>query len=85
MEIAGETVYNIVEVNTMLFRKEIEPRCAYCARGVCIGDEQIACLHKGIVPAGYHCRKFEYDPLKRVPAQPAAPDFSKYKDQDFSL
>ena len=54
----------------MLFRKEIEPRCVYCANGASIGNEQIACLHRGIVPEGYHCRRFVYDPLKRVPARP---------------
>ena len=69
----------------MLFRKNIEPRCAYCTKGVPIGDEKIACLHRGVVSEGYHCHKFEYDPLKRVPPQPAAPDFSKYDDADFSL
>ena len=69
----------------MLFRKDIEPRCCYCAKGASIGEEQIACMHKGIVPAGHHCRKFEYDPLKRTPPQPAAPDFSKFKDEDFVL
>ena len=69
----------------MLFRKEIEPRCVYCANGASIGNEQIACLHRGIVPEGYHCRRFVYDPLKRVPPQPAAPDFQKFGDEDFSL
>ena len=69
----------------MLFRKDIEPRCLYCAKGAPIGNEQIACLHQGIVPEGYHCRRFVYDPLKRTPATPAAPDFEQFKDEDFSL
>ena len=69
----------------MLFRKDIEPRCLYCAKGAAIGPEQVACMHQGIVPAGHHCRRFVYDPLKRTPPEPAAPDFSKYKDEDFSL
>lgn len=69
----------------MLFRKKIDPRCAYCVNGVDIGDGNIACTHRGVVPEDFHCRKFEYDPLRRVPPQPAAPDFSKYDDTDFSL
>lgn len=69
----------------MLFRKDIEPHCCYCAKGAAINDGQIACLHKGVVPNTYHCRRFEYDPLKRTPAQPASPDFAKYVEKDFSL
>ena len=69
----------------MLFRKDIEPRCLYCAKGASIGGEQIACLHQGIVPEGYHCRRFVYDPLKRTPPAPAALDLEQFKDEDFSL
>lgn len=69
----------------MLFRKNMEPRCLYCCNGASINAEQIACMYKGIVPAAHHCRRFEYDPLKRTPPQPAVPDFSKYDDKDFSL
>ena len=31
----------------MLFRKDIEPRCAYCAQGVRINETQVACVKKG--------------------------------------
>ena len=67
----------------MLFRKDIEPRCCYCAKGASIGEEQIACMHKGIVPAGHHCRKFEYDPLKRIPHR--APKQAAHTAEEFSL
>lgn len=69
----------------MLFRKDIEPRCAYCAHGTVVGDNQVACLKKGVVQAGFQCRAFRYDPLQRVPPQPAYLDFSKLKEEDFSL
>ncbi|MCD8367531.1 MAG: hypothetical protein LUC48_05850 [Clostridiales bacterium] len=69
----------------MLFRKDIEPRCQYCAKGEPLKDGQIACTKKGIVSPGYHCFRFQYDPLKRVPSQPAVPDFSKFSDEDFTL
>lgn len=28
----------------MLFRKDIEPRCAYCTQGVRINETQVACV-----------------------------------------
>ena len=28
----------------MLFRKNIDPRCAYCAKGSRINDEQVVCV-----------------------------------------
>ena len=69
----------------MLFRKKIDQYCAYCAHAGKIDDEQVICQKAGIVPASHHCRKFRYDPLKRVPSRPKAQDFSKYDDKDFSL
>lgn len=51
----------------MLFRKNIDPRCAYCAKGSRINDEQVVCVKRGVVPASDHCGAFSYDPLKRVP------------------
>ena len=67
----------------MLFRKDIDPRCAYCARGSRIGEDKVACVKRGIVAPEYHCRRYEYDPLLRVPKrQPKLPSFSA---EDFSL
>lgn len=69
----------------MLFEKKIEPRCAYCARGTDLADGQVICLKRGVVSAGHFCRAFRYDPLKRVPPKPVAPDFSKLREEDFKL
>ena len=69
----------------MLFRKDIEPRCGYCKYGTSIGEDSVACVKKGILTTGDHCRGFAYDPFKRTPPIQAAPDFSKLKDEDFSL
>ncbi len=69
----------------MLFRKEIDPRCSYCRFSGPLTEEQVTCLKKGIVSAVGSCRRFAYDPLKRVPPRPAAPDFSRWEDEDFSL
>ena len=38
----------------MLFRKKIEPRCSYCARGGRANDHEVICAKKGIVPAEAH-------------------------------
>ena len=69
----------------MLFQKDIEPRCAYCQRGAQLEDDKILCVKKGVVSPGGSCRRFKYDPLKRVPPPPVLPDISKLKDEDFYL
>ena len=69
----------------MLFRKDMEPRCAYCARGARIDEGHVACVKRGIVPMEDHCRSFKYDPLKRVPPRPATLDTERLKQEDFSL
>ena len=69
----------------MLFRKKIGRSCSYCRNGVIFDKDQILCTKYGIVSALYSCRKFKYDPCKRVPAKAKAPDFDQYKDEDFKL
>lgn len=69
----------------MLFEKDIEPRCAYCKRGAVLDEERVMCVKKGIVASGGSCRRFKYEPLKRVPPKPAAADFSHLKEEDFVL
>ena len=68
-----------------LFRKDIEPRCAYCAKGSQISDTEVACVKRGIVPAEHHCFGFRYDPLKRVPPRPVSLDSDALKQEDFAL
>ena len=68
----------------MLFQKNIEPRCTYCQRGTPLDEEKILCTKQGVVAPGGSCRSFKYDPLKRVPPPPVAPDFSRLKDEDFT-
>ena len=53
-----------------LLRKDIEPRCTYCAHGSPLADgKRIACRKRGVMDAADHCRSFRYDPLRRVPAK----------------
>lgn len=68
----------------MLFRKKIHKSCEYCTYGTRLNDEQILCIKKGVVICG-KCRKFVYDPTKRIPVKPKALDFEKYEKEDYSL
>ncbi|MCL2568566.1 MAG: hypothetical protein FWE12_03905 [Oscillospiraceae bacterium] len=54
----------------MLFRKNIDPSCAYCKHGSQLSYDKVACMKRGVVPLYGSCRKFSYDPLKRVPERP---------------
>lgn len=69
----------------MLFRKKIARSCSYCVYGTKIDDEQVLCVRKGVVSVDGKCRKFNYDPCKRIPVKPKAVDFTKYDEEDFSL
>ena len=68
-----------------LLRKNIEPRCTYCAHGSPLADgERIACRKRGVVNGTDHCRSFRYDPLRRTPPKPAVLR-GHFTDADFSL
>ena len=69
----------------MLFCKKLRRSCIYCVQGTKISDDQILCVKHGVVSANYQCRKFKYDPCKRVPVKAKAMDFQKYDEEDFSL
>lgn len=69
----------------MLFRKNIEPRCAYCAKGRTINDDEVVCSRKGIVAIDFHCRAFRYDPLRREPPRPVKLHTEKLAEEDFKI
>lgn len=69
----------------MLFRKKIEKSCSYCARSGKIDENTYLCEKKGVVSSYDQCRRFRYDPLKRIPKKAKAKDFSKIDELDFSL
>ena len=69
----------------MLFRKKIERSCAYCWYGAALEEGQILCAKKGTRTVEDKCRKFKYDPCKRIPPKAKALDFSKYEKEDYSL
>lgn len=69
----------------MLFRKKIERSCAYCTFGTVLEDGQVLCIKKGIRTLEDKCRKFKYDPCKRIPIKAKPLDFEKYNAEDYSL
>ena len=45
--------------------------CEYCRFSAVVQTtEDMLCEHHGVVHKEYYCRKFVYDPLKRVPKRP---------------
>lgn len=69
----------------MLFRKKMPRSCAYCLRSTKLDEDQVLCAKKGVRPIDDKCRRFQYDPCKRIPGKAKAVDFSKYEEADFSL
>lgn len=69
----------------MLFRNKIEKSCSYCSYSTKLNDEQALCIKRGVVNLCGKCRKFSYDPCKRLPVKEKAIDFQKYDKEDFSL
>lgn len=69
----------------MLFRKKIDRACAYCVYGAKLEDGAVLCSKRGLKSEEDRCRRFRYDPCKRVPFKAKAMSFSQFSDRDFSL
>ena len=69
----------------MLFRKKIEKSCTYCRFGTMLEDDIVLCTKKGVADASKKCKRFSYDPTKRIPVKPKVLDFEKYDSEDYSL
>lgn len=51
--------------------KEMPRVCAFCDKSVLLKDkDSVLCAKRGVVSCDYVCRRFRYDPLKRVPNAP---------------
>ena len=68
-----------------IFRKDIDPQCAYCEHGTTTANkETVLCKKQGAVMQSFSkCKKFKYDPLKREPKVVRL--LSDYKKEDFSI
>ena len=63
----------------------IEPKCEYCKIGKLSADKlKVLCPKKGIMDKEFSCKKFRYDPLRRVPDD-RMPELMKFTPEDFSL
>jgi len=69
----------------MLFRKRIEKACGYCMHSTKLNDDHALCVKHGVVSICGKCRKFTYDPCKRIPVKAKVLDFQKYDQEDYSL
>ena len=66
------------------FDRSIRPACAYCAHARQIsGGAEIFCIKKGVCKPEDSCRRYSYDPLKRVPK--ACGIGRDYSPEDFKL
>ncbi len=68
-----------------LFRKDIDPRCAYCDSRVQDTAREVLCVKRGIVPMESHSGQFRYDPLRRTPPRPVMLRTANLDEKDFSL
>ena len=67
-----------------LLGENITPKCQYCLFGVPAPDgNAVLCTKTGVSDKDASCKKYRYDPLKRVPR--AAPEMLSFTADDFSL
>ena len=65
-----------------LYSKDIDPHCAYCSHCTKDNEHQGVCDLRGIVALAGSCKKFQYNPLMRVPPKPARIR-GRFTDEDF--
>ncbi|MHB1151808.1 MAG: hypothetical protein ACYCWE_05730 [Eubacteriales bacterium] len=52
-------------------KQEMPRVCAFCDKSVLLKDrDTVLCSRLGVVSCDHVCRRFRYDPLKRVPNVP---------------
>lgn len=66
-----------------LFGNNIKPSCKYCEMAKARDGENITCEKFGDVKAYDSCKKFAYDPLKRIPKKELSLARSAVNDIDF--
>ncbi len=66
------------------FFNNVSPRCDLCAKAKPTAvHNEFLCPLKGVVGALDYCKKFDYDPLKRVPREPVAE--KQFTPEDFMI
>jgi len=69
----------------MLFDRRIEPGCAYCSFGALLGENEVACIKRGIMYGYGSCGGFSYEPTKRVPRSLPDLKIKGLSEEDFTL
>lgn len=65
-------------------KKDYPARCAWCSHGVMSADgAHVFCKKKGVMEADDRCRRYDYDPLRRIPR--AQPTLSVPDEKEFRL
>ncbi len=68
-----------------MFNKKIEQDCRWCRFGyVTVDRDTCMCDKYGVIAIPQKCRKFRYDPLKRIPEQSAEIN-TEYTEEDFAI
>lgn len=66
-----------------LFGNNIKPACKYCALGTAASGDTITCSKFGEVKSYDSCKKYVYNPLKRIPKKELQLANSAVNDIDF--
>jgi len=69
----------------LLFRRNIEPSCAYCKHGASLGFGDIACSRRGIMTEEGKCGAFHYEPTKRKPEYAGVTKLAEFTEEEMSL
>ena len=65
-----------------MFKKKITPSCEYCAVGI-LTNNKILCVKYGVTSSKNNCKKFKYDPLKRIPKKQQG--IINFSEKDFKI
>lgn len=60
------------------------PACEYCLLAEKLDSRDLLCPKFGVVAPDHKCRRFKYDPLKRVPPKPVILK-TNYNADDFKI
>ena len=68
----------------LLRASKYNPACEFCRFGKSAPDgSSVLCSVRGVMRKQSHCRKYQYDPLKRKPSR--APLLPDYDPEQFEL
>jgi len=69
----------------MLFKRNIEPSCAYCGHGISMGFGDVACSKRGIMSEDGNCNAFRYEPTKRKPEYAKTIAITEFSEEEMQI